>query len=142
MIWGKAGKYRQTQGGHLGRYPGDLDTIRSQCHHHHQHRPRCRQLRLRWLRPCTAWAGLGSLTVADCPWPVLANICKHCTAQAPSPAHGADMCERRINNITVHRQFLKATNAIRISLNALQFSLLRRCPNSDESRDRDKECQT
>ena len=66
-------------------------------------------------------AGQGSLTVADCPWPVLANICKHSTAQAAA-RHMADMCQLcqpRIANITVHRQLLKTTNAIRISRDAL-----------------------
>ena len=116
MMWGKAGKYRVKPGarGHLRWYPGDLDTIRSQCHHRHQHREQ-------WVSPAptpVGQAGLGSLTVADCPWPVLANICKHCTAQAAA-RHMADMCQRSIANITVHRQLLKTTNAIRISRDAL-----------------------
>ena len=71
----------------------------------------CAQCGLGLAPAPVAWPGLGSLTVADCPWPVLANICKHCTAQAAA-RHMATCVTRAIANITVHGQFLKTANAI------------------------------
>ena len=103
MIWGKAGKYRDpardTWTDILVTWTqSDLNVITNTSS------GPCAQLRLRW-------PGLGSLTVADCPWPVLANICKHCTAQAAA-RHMATCVTRAIANITVHEQFLKTANAI------------------------------
>ena len=110
MIWGKAGKYRDpardTWTDILVTWTqSDLNVITNTSS------GPCAQCGLGLAPAPVAWAGLGSLTVADCPWPVLANICKHCTAQAAA-RHMATCVTRAIANITVHGQFLKTANAI------------------------------